>query len=391
MQAINRIISLICCIALSISFSFNVYADGDDEIQTIAKAEEYQCTAKSCALIEANTGTLLYSSDENEKQYISHLTKLMTILLCAEKIESGELTEDKVVTVSPHANSMQGTQIWLEVGEKITVEELLYAVTVGNANDAAAALAETVSGTEESFVTKMNLKAQQLNMKNTEFADASGISHGNISTAYDIALLGAELSKYDFLTKYFTTWMLNVRYGKTELVNTNRLVRSYNGIMGLKTAASDESGECIAVSAKRGEMCVVGVFLQSSSADDRFSDAKQMLDSSFSSYEMFSPEVSAEYLNDIKIENGQKLSVGVRATESAVMVVPRGNSSKITVSCLREETIIAPFEKGLKIGSVEYYLDEKLLTSVELVTDDSCKRVNYLFSLKRMLYSLLNY
>lgn len=389
MKLLKQILGVIISASFFLYTSASVFCDGDDFVSADTEVTEYVCTAKSYCLMEAQTKTVLYAENENEKQSIAHLTKLMTILLAAEKIESKELSVENIITVSPHANSMNGTQIWLAVGEKISVEELLYSCTVGNANDAAVALAEAVYQTEATFVSKMNEKAFELGMTNTSFCDASGISNENVSTAYDLALLCSELSRYDFLTKYFTTWMLNVRYGQTELVNTNRLVRSYNGITGLKTSASEQSGECIAASAKRGDLKLCGVFLQCATQDDRFTDAKELMNKGFSSFQIYTPEIKEEYLADMKIENGRKQKVSLAISCIPEMLIPSGAKGAVSEVMYREESVAAPFSKNTKVGYIEYYLDDKLISVVDIVTEQGCKEVDFLFSFKRILLSLL--
>lgn len=372
------IITIIC--VCFFQFSFNVTAS-DMEIV---------CTAKNYAVFEADTKTMLLSSDCNEKKSISHLTKLMTILLCAQSVENETLSARDIVVVTPTANSMQGTQIWLEIGERITVEELLYAVTVGNANDAAVALAEKVGETHEGFVEMMNLKAYELGMFDTKFVDASGISEENVSTAYDIGLLCCELVKYDFLKQYFTTWMINVRNSKTELVNSNRLVRSYNGITGLKACYSEKSGHCITISAKRGDMYLIGVFIDCADNDTKFSDAKSVLDKCFSQFTIYIPEIS-EYLTDIIVESGRNSKVQVNLTKPLKAIVLKGELKNIQTSCQRKDTIRAPFAQNTEIGTIDLLLNGETIAHSDIITANGCKKKDVIFSLKKLLCRLLIY
>ncbi len=367
---------LVCFLQLS----FNVTAS-DVEIV---------CTAKNYAVLEADTKTLLMSSACGEKKSISHLTKLMTILLCAQSIENKTLSVKDIVVVTPTANSMQGTQIWLEIGEKITVEELLYAVTVGNANDAAVALAEKVGKTHEGFVELMNLKAYELGMYDTVFVDAGGTSDENVSTAYDIGLLCCELTKYDFLKQYFTTWMINVRSAKTELVNSNRLVRSYNGITGLKACFSEKSGHCITISAKRGDMYLIGVFFDCADNDTKFSDAKSVLDECFSQFTIYVPEIS-EYLSEVLIEGGTNAKVKVHLTKPLRAIVLKSELKNIQTTCQRKDTIQAPFAANTEIGTIDLLLNGETIAHSEIITAQGCKKKDVLFSLKKLLCRLLIY
>lgn len=359
-------------------------------ITALATDTEIVCTAQSYAVFEANTNTLLMSSCINEKMSISHLTKLMTILICAQSIENKSLSVDDIVVVTPTANSMQGTQIWLEIGERISVKELLYAITVGNANDAAVALAEKIGKTHEGFVEMMNLKAYELGMYDTKFVDASGMSEENISTAYDIGLLCCELTKYEFLNPYFTTWLINVRNSKTELVNSNRLVRSYNGITGQKACFSEKAGHCITISAKREDMYLIGVFLDCADSDAKFSDSKTILDKCFSQFTVYIPSTD-EFLSDISVEGGRKQSVEIKTSNTLMAAILKSDLKRTEIVCQLNNTIQAPFDKAEKIGSIDMLLDGEIIAHCDIITSSGCKKKDVLFSLKKLLCRLLIY
>lgn len=390
-----RITAALCAAAVMFGCLL-VFADGpaDAGMTSPAAAEPVSITdgisAESCAVLEADTGTLLAESNGSQVRSISHLAKLMTVLIAAENIDAGKLSPDDVVTVSAHANSMNGTQIWLDVGEKITVDELLKAVTIGNANDACTALAEKIGGSEESFVKLMNQKAARLGMKDTKFADCTGISSETLSTAVDLSVLSAQLCKYDFLEKYFTTWIDTVRGGKTELVCTNRLIRTYSGAFGLKTCSGETSGECVIAAASRGDMKVCAVLLGCKTDDERFSDAKKVLDRTFSSFEIYTPEYDEAALADIKVKGGEKHFAKTEFSGITPIVIPKGSYPSIQCSFERADSVDAPVKKGGKVGSIAYTLDGNTILSGDIIVSEQVRKIKMPFAVKKVLLNLLN-
>lgn len=389
-----RIAAAVCAAAVMFGCLL-VFADGAANVTTEpAAAEPVSITdgisAESCAVYEAGTGTFLAQSNSSEIRSISHLAKLMTVLIAAENIESGKLSPDDTVSVSAHANSMNGTQIWLDIGEKITVDELLKAVTVGNANDACTALAENIGGSEESFVTLMNKKAALLGMKNTKFADCTGVSSETVSTADDLSLLSAQLCRYDILEKYFTTWIDTVRGGKTELVNTNRLIRTYSGAFGLKTCSGETSGECVIAAASRGDMKVCAVLLGCKTDDERFSDTKKVLDRTFSSFEIYTPEYDEAALADIKVKGGEKHFAKTEFSGITPIVIPKGSYPSIQCSFERADSVDAPVKKGGKVGSIAYTLNGNTILSGDIIVSEQVRKIKMPFAVKKVLLNLLN-
>ena len=341
-------------------------------------------------LYEATTNTIIFNKNANEKAPISHLTKLMTILLTAEKLKTDkDFTLNRKLITSSEANSKQGSQIWLDVGEKISVKELLKSVTIGNANDACFVLAEGISGNEKTFVKAMNERAKSLGMKNTTFVDCTGISESNISTAKDIAILSAELLKHNNLKGFFTTWMDSVRGGKAELVNLNTLVRKYKGISGLKACASDKSGNCIAASASRNNLNLIAVALKTKDSDSREADARAMLDFGFEGYDMYAPEIPKDATEPINVIHGFELKTDTYVDGTAKLVVKRGTTGDISITYDRVSKLEAPVKKNTKIGELVFKMGSKELLKRNIYTKTDVKRIDLVGAFGKLLLSLL--
>lgn len=384
------------CILITLIMPINALADGTAEPQSqLAQADIIsdnsvmnEVTARSAILIETSTGTVIAEKNSEEQISASHFAKLMTLLIAEEKINNGELDLQDKVTVSVNANSKGAPQVWLDVGETITVEELFKSITIGNANDGCTALAEKIGGTEEDFVALMNEKAKSLGMNNTDFNDCTGIGENTVSTAYDLSLLSAEILKYEDLIPYFTTWMTNIRNDAVELVSTNRLIRTYKGIIGLKSCASKASGECLITAAKRNNMTLCAVVLGSSNDDTKFSDAKALMDYAFTGYEIYEPEIDEKAVENIKVKGGEQLESEVKINNLTNIVIPRGTYSQITCEFKREEIIEAPAEKNCEVGEIVFQNGENEILKGKIVVKNEIKKNSFLFSFKRILLNL---
>lgn len=393
MQIIKRTV----CLGLGLIFCFifqsnnYVYADGE-VLPVIAQETEYsEITAKSAIVMEATTGQVLYEKNSQEQCPVSHLVKLMTLLKVQQAIKSGKFNLDTMHTTSSHANLMGDPQIWLNVGEKISTDDLIKSITIGNANDGCAVLAEAILSSEEAFVTDMNAQAEKMGMNNTYFINCTGIeTEGQYSCANDIALVAKELLKYEDLEQYFMTWMLTIRGGQTELVSTNKLIRTYNGITGMKAAASSKAGNCLVATAKRGNLNLICVVLSSLSPDSRFDEAKDLLNVSFAQYQMFSPEIEPENLEPIKVKHGEQAEVDVERIGSQGLVIKRGISKDVEVKVIREDEIEAPVLKGSAIGKIQYFLNGKLVLEDSLNTKSEVNKVSITFTFKKLFEKLLN-
>lgn len=403
MKIIKNITALsICIITLSLFFA-RAYADGTAISQTVPESEataldisnehkksDLSVTAENAVLYEASTKTIIYNKKANEKTPVSYLTKLMTILLTAEKLKMNkDFTLDRQLITSAEANSRKGSQIWLDVGEKISIRELLKSITIGNANDACVVLAEGISGTEKSFVKAMNNRAKSLGMKNTTFVDSTGISESNISTAKDIAILSAELLKYENLKGFFTTWMDSVRGGKAELVNLNTLVRNYKGISGLKACASDKAGNCIVATAARNDLSLIAVAIKTKDSDSRAVDARELLDFGFEGYDMYAPEIPKDAVEPIDVTHGFELKTDTYVDGIARLVIKRGTASDISVKFDRMAKLEAPVTKNTKVGELVFHRGSKELLKRNIYTKSDVKRIDIAGAFGKLLLSLL--
>lgn len=338
--------------------------------------------AASALLCEVSTGTVLFEKNSAEKRSPASITKIMTMLLTVEAVESGKISLNDTVTASEHACSMGGSQIWLENGETMVLSDLLKSVAVGSANDAAVALAEYISGSEEAFAALMNKRAAELSMNDTHFVNASGLdTDGHISTAADVAKMACELLKHDIIKNYTTIWMDSVRNGKTQLVNTNKLIRFYEGATGLKTGTTDKAGYCVTASAKKNGMELVAVILDGQTSDLRFSAAKALLNYGFANYELANPDIGSEALLSVDVTGGTKRTVDLDFTKQNRLLTEKGRGGDIEVKLELEQSVAAPVEKGQVLGKAEFLLDGQVILQRELYAADTVDKKTFGFCL----------
>ncbi len=382
MKKISRFINAFVALMVVLSTAcINVFADGED---IPANAEPDFVIPYSYVLMEGSTGTLLYADNGNARFKASHSAKLMTLLLVCEAMERGELSHDSIVTVSKHANSMPDPQIWLDVGEKIPLSELVTSITVGNANDACVALAEAVGGTEEAFVDMMNRRADELGMSDTFYADSTGISDESRTCACDIAVLASALSKYDWLTPDFTTWMTTVRGGKAELVSQNRLIRSFTGITGMKAYYNRDCGNCLAASAKRDGLTMICVILGDPDEFERFKTAKEKLTIGFSAYSIYVPKRKDIFLEPVNVGGGASQTVETEVRDLGRFIIRTGKDKDIEIKAEYDENIEAPIEAGQRVGRVVYSLDDAELYAVDIVAKSDVKKMNLFYAFAKL-------
>ncbi len=347
--------------------------------------------AKAIAVAECTTGELLFAKNCENVMPISHLAKLMTLLIAAQMLESKELSLDDIVTVSDNANSQEGAQIWLDKGEKIRLEELIKAITIGNANDACTAVAEHISGNEEEFVKLMNSEARRLGMTSTVFADCTGMSEETVSTAENMTRLAAELLKYEQLRDYLTCWMDTVREGKAELVSQNRLIRTYKGITGMKACASQSAGECSVVTAEKRNMKIAVVILGCDLDSNREDIAKKLLDLSFESFSLYTPEITKDMLKAVPVTGGETDKVGVSFGRLKPVIIPKGSSYSFDITFDKQESAAAPVKKGAELGSLECTLGGEVMYSAKLTATGSVEKMNFKCGFKKLMYNLLEF
>lgn len=334
--------------------------------------------AKAAVLMDVQSGKVLLSFNPDVKLYPASVTKIMTILLVAEAIDSKKITLAGKVTCSANAASKGGSQIWLEEGEQMTVDELLRATVIGSANDAATLLGEYVSGSESAFVSLMNARAKELGMKNTTFLNATGLddtTEAHLTTARDIAIMSCELLKHDFITDYTTVWMDSLRNGETELVNTNKLVRFYEGTTGLKTGTTAKAGCCVSASAKRDNLHLVAVVMGSENSNDRFETAKALLSWGFSNYISCTPQIPQGAVTSVEVTGGRAECVEVAVPQLSTELIKKGEEEKITVKVEQCENVSAPVVEGQTLGSVRVYNGENILHEYKLTAVSEVKKL----------------
>lgn len=345
------------------------------------------------ALIEAGGGVLIEGVNEDVPVPVGTMAKLMTVLLAAEKVEAGELSIDDKLKTSSYANSMQGAQIWLMPGEEITVDELFKGVIIGNANDASVVLAEKVGGSEEKFVTLMNQRAKELEMANTFFTNCNGYYDGEnqVSTAADIAKLCAELAKYDFLRGYFTTWRDFVRGEAAELVNTNELVKSYKGLIGFKAGYTDASGHCIAAGAERDGVTYISVVLGCDDKDITFTEAKRLMNTAFSGYTVFVPELPRDVPREISVRGGLARQVPVEYGKIRSVVLPNGAAKSVETRVIMPDYVYAPVQKGDKVGELHFMRGDRVMFAADITAAENAEKMTMLKAISILLKKLLTF
>lgn len=350
--------------------------------------EEKNALTEAYLLMEAETGTVLSQENGYVKLPCGSMNKLMTMLLAAEAMEEGAFDKNTVLTASSNASTQRGAVIWLMPGEEISVDELLKGLIIGNANDAAMVLAEKISGSEEEFVGMMNARAFELGMKNTVYRDCCGYdSEEQYSCAYDIALVCRELIRYDAMKGYMTQWLTRIRNDATEVVNENHLVRTYEGMLGIKACHSEKSGFCAALAAERGDSRYISICIGSSDKDSRFTKCKELLSSGFSLYKVTTPSFSTEFIKPISVHGGVDSAVEIQAEGLSSLVVPKSGEELATVVFL-PEYLDAPVRKGQKIGIVGFYNGETLLYQTDLITSSSISDMTFKHAYKRILYTM---
>ncbi len=369
-------------------------AEQRDILTVSAVAPELGVKAKAWALMDVNTGTFIAGNNENELMYPASVTKIMTLLLVCEAIEQGKLTLDMEIVCSHSAADKGGSQIWLEAGEIMTVHDLLKATVVYSANDACCLLGETIAGSEEAFCHLMNNKARELGMINTNFDNCTGLDDDtdtHKTTAADIAIMSCALLKYGVIKEYTGIWMDTLRGGETQLVNTNKLIRTYPGATGLKTGTTSKAGCCVAASAERDGLELVAVVLGAENSNDRFNGAKAILDYGFANYEIYTPDSSGAYPESISVSHGTKESVSLSHFDCDEFLVNKGIRDKIEAVTEISESITAPFEKGSVVGEITYKINDKVLGKSQVFTAESCEEMTFVKAILSILKSVKKY
>ncbi len=333
----------------------------------------------AACLIEQNSGLIIYDYNMHEKLRPASVTKIMSLLLIMEALDSGKIQLTDKIPCTEDAAKMGGSQIWLDVRETLTVEEMLKAICVVSANDCVVAMADYLEGSQDAFVKKMNQKAQELGMNDTTFKNCHGIDEdGHLTSAYDIAIMSRELlMNHPSITKYTTIWMDSLRDGKSSLVNTNKLVRNYNGCTGLKTGSTSIALYNLSASATRNNLSLIAVVLKAPTPAIRFSNAQKLLDYGFSNYTVTSFGQKGDVIKSVEIKKGTASSVDAILENDAEVLMSNGSSKDITQEIKLDDTFTAPILEGQKLGEVEFSINGNVVSTVNLVANKSSDKLSF--------------
>ena len=386
----KKIISLLLCFCLVFLSPISIFAYSNnytwssslDSVYTNSTEQSsldnsLNLESGSAILIEQNSGKVLYEKNMHEQLRPASVTKVMTILLIMEAIDSGKITYDTQIPCSETASSMGGSQIWLDTKETLSVNDMLKAICVVSANDCTVAIAEYLEGSQEAFVQKMNEKAKELGMNDTCFKNCHGIDEdGHITSAYDIALMSRELlSKHPDITKYTTIYMDSLRDGKSELVNTNKLIRTYNGITGLKTGSTSLALYNLSASATRDDLSLIAVIMKAPTTKLRFAEAQKLLDYGFSNYSYIKLGNSGDTVKTASVNKGTESTINATIENTSGVLIPKGKEKQIEQNIFIQENLSAPIYKGQKIGEITYTLNGEILAIIDLVSSSDIKSI----------------
>ncbi len=372
----KKIISIFLSLTIILGLSIASYAQAGENNNT--ENDNLDLSVESACLMEASTGKILYAENLFTELSLASVTKIMTLLLVCEALDRGSFTLDEKVSISSYAASMGGSQVFLEEGERITVEELIKCAVIASANDAAVALAELVAGNESAFVNKMNTRAKELGLSNSHFENTTGLDDtttSHYSSAKDIAVMSKELIKHPIILKYSGIWQDTIRGGEFTLTNTNRLVRYYDGCNGLKTGSTDKAGYCVSATAKRGNMQLIAVVMGAKTRDARNNAAKALLDYGFSSFALY--EKDEELIEKCDVRFGKILTADLYSKPISFLV-KREKLNAVEEKYQIPEFINAPLSKGDTVGSLVYSLDGETLAQCDIYVGDNIEKITFL-------------
>lgn len=379
----KKFVSILLSLAIILVFPLNCLA-------AESKNKDENIKAESVILMNMDTGKVLLKQNEYEHLSPASVTKIMTILLVLEALDSGKITLNDKVSASENAVAMGGSQIWLEIGEMMTVDELLKATVIASANDACTALGEYIAGSSAGFVKMMNERAAELGLKNTNFENCTGLddtTKNHYSCAYDLAVISSQVMKHKLILNYTTVWLDSLRGGKTELNNTNKLVNTYNGITGLKTGTTSNAGFCVAATATRDNMNLVAVVLNAKTSEDRFDTAKYLLDYGFANYKLFKPEIDSDKITSVKVINGIEKSIVPVYSEGTAIVVENTNA-EYTYEYKLNESAQAPISKGDVLGVINVSNGKDVVATIDLVSPRDVDTISMKYVFKSILLNI---
>lgn len=394
-----RIISLILLLTLCFSTSSFCFSDYytwsvlDNSIETSAPVDSSEqildnnflnLDAGSAILIEQNSGKILYGYNIHEKLHPASVTKVMSLLLIMEALDSGKITLDTQIPCSENASNMGGSQIWLDPRETLSVNDMLKAIAIVSANDCVTAMAEYLGGSIDGFVKMMNSKAKELGMNDTNFVNCHGLDEENhLTSAYDISLMSRELlTKHPTITNYTTVWTDTLRDGKSALTNTNKLVRNYSGCTGLKTGSTSQALFNLSASATRDDLSLIAVIMKAPSSPIRFANATTLLDYGFSNFSYKSFGLEGSSVKSVSVSKGVNSEVNAVYETSPSFLIAKGQEASISYEISLNDSVQAPVSQGQQLGTVTYYLNGDKLSTVSLVAETSVDKIN-LFSMTK--------
>ena len=386
----KKILCYILTLCLLMSSSICVFAQDENADTNSANENGIVDYSKSSILMCADTGDIIYEKNAYEHVSPASVTKLMSMLLVLEAIDSGKITLEDKVTAGENAVAMGGSQIWLEVGETMTVEELLKAVIVASANDACTALGEYIAGSSTAFVSMMNERANSLGLENTNFENCTGLDDtatNHYSCAYDLAVIAREVLTHELVFNYSTIWLDYLRDGETELNNTNKLVNTYTGITGLKTGTTSKAGFCVCATAKREDMNLIAVVLGAETGDKRFESAVNLLDFGFANYEIFVPTIEETQITNVKIKNGEEKTTKPIYSTSDKILVKKG-TGEISYEYSVSEAVNAPIKKGDELGEILIKSGDQIIKKIPLYSGKDINKISFNFVLTEMLRNI---
>lgn len=360
------------------------------EPEVAEKNDTIEDYAKSSILMCADTGDIIYEKNAYEHLSPASVTKIMSILLVLEAIDSGKISLEDEVPAGENSVKMGGSQIWLELGEKMTVNELFKAVVVASANDACTALGEYIAGSSQAFVKLMNEKAQSLGLENTCFENCTGLDDtikNHYSCAYDLAVIAREVLKHDLIYNYSTIWLDYLRNGKTELNNTNKLVNKYDGINGLKTGTTSKAGFCVCATAEREDMNLIAVVLGADTSEHRFQTASNLLDFGFAEYAVVAPQIDEAQITPVKIKNGKVKSVVPIYNQTDKLLVKKSDINIIYTYEI-EDSVSAPVENGAELGEISIKNGDDVIKTITLVSPKAIEKISFNYILIEMLRNI---
>ena len=386
----KKIVLAVLCLLLAVTAVLRSYADAVPGVQA-AGVQDFDVPCAAAVLIDEDSGTVLYEKNADERRPVASITKVMTLLLTFEALQAGKIALWDIVPVSEHAYHMGGSQIWLEPGEQLTLQEMLKAICISSANDAAVAVAEFVAGSEPAFVDTMNARAAALGMTATHFANACGLDEeGHLSSARDVAVMSREmLLHHPEVREYCTVWMDTLRGGRTQLVNTNKLLKSYPGITGLKTGTTGKAGVCITASAERDGLRLIAVVLGASSGKERFEAAKTLLDYGFAHYDSAEVTLPDDAPEELPVKRGTAETTTLDYAAPERLLVPKGEGRDLQTKILLPDTLQAPVRQGSPVGSWQLLRGETVLQELPICAAQDVQALSFGYCLRYLVHTVL--